>query len=80
MNLRVVIKLVFHDKDRFPEVLVVKGLNYIEYVVCWKRKKKSKKMTLGIRGAIGLLLGTFYNFVDLPLRVLSQLESLNLDD
>ena len=42
MNLRVVIKPVFHDKYilasffGFPEVLVVKGLNYVEYVVCWK--------------------------------------------
>ena len=42
MNLRVVIKLVFHDKYilasffGFPKVLVVKGLNYVEYVVCWK--------------------------------------------
>ena len=51
MNLRVVIKLVFHDKcilaifSGFPEVIVVKGLNYVEYVVCWKRNKKDKKKT-----------------------------------
>ena len=28
----------------------------------------------------GLLLDTLYNFVGLPLRVISQLESLNFDD
>ena len=49
MNLRVVIKPVFHDKyilasfSGFPEVLVVKGLNYVEYVVFWKRNEKEKK-------------------------------------
>ena len=49
MNLRVVIKQVFQDKyilvsfSGFPEVLVVKGLNYVEYVVCWKRNEKDKK-------------------------------------
>ena len=37
----------------FPEVLVVKGLNYVEYVVCWKqnendkKKKKEKKRCVG---------------------------------
>ena len=49
MNLRVVIKPVFHDKYilanffGFPEILVLKGLNYVEYVVCWKRNEKDKK-------------------------------------
>ena len=27
----------------FPKVLVVKGLNYVEYVDCWKRNEKDKK-------------------------------------
>ena len=49
MNLRVGIKPIFHDKYilvsffGFPEVLIVKGLNYIEYVVFWKRDEKDKK-------------------------------------
>ena len=49
MNLRVVIKPVFHDKyilatfSRFPGVLEVKGLNYVEFMVCWKRNEKDKK-------------------------------------
>ena len=68
MNLRVVIKPVFHDKYilasflGFPKVLVVKGLNYVEYVVCWKRNEKDKKKTrvrdpreLGCRGFIPLI-------------------------
>ena len=48
MNLRVVIKPVFHDKyilasfSGSPEVLVVKGLNYVEYVVCWKQNEKDQ--------------------------------------
>ena len=49
MNLRVVIKPLLHDKyilarfSGFPEVLVVKGLTYVEYVVCWKQNEKEKK-------------------------------------
>ena len=40
----------------FPEVLVVKGLNYVEYVVCWKQNendKKEKKKKKGVWVTLG---------------------------
>ena len=34
---------IFWQVSGFPEVLVVKGQNYVEYVVFWKKNEKDKK-------------------------------------
>ena len=46
----------------FPEVLVVKGLYYVEYMVCWKQNENGRKKKLRVRDPWELGRHTFITY------------------